>query len=93
MAATKCTRMLRTRVNYYLKNSPDEKQRERYAIANLLASVTLSLNDYKGFTYLPKANARQTVDGFMADDESRRHYHGEVIVSPTDMGLDLDLDR
>lgn len=80
MAATKCTKHLRRSVNFFLENSSPTEQRERYAVANLLESVTLHLNDYHGFTYLSSAKVNyDAIQGgaeFHAEDESRRFYHG-----------------
>ena len=63
--------------NFYLKNSPDSEQRERYAIANLCEGILTEANAYAGFGYLDSANVTNGVDGFQADDESRRVYYGK----------------
>lgn len=67
------------KVNYYLKNSPDSEQRERYATANLCETLLHDADMYAGFTYLASARVNYDAiargENFDAADESRRFYH------------------
>lgn len=80
MAATKCTRLIRKRINFFLENSPPVEQAARRVLAEFLEGVTGELNDYHGYTYLPSAkvnyDAIQGGDEFHAEDDTRRFYHG-----------------
>lgn len=72
------------RGNHFLANSPDNKQQERYAVADFMEVLLHDADAYAGYHHLDSAgvnyDAIQRGEDFDARDDSRRHYNLHVSI-------------
>ena len=76
--------------NAYLRLTPDEHTEGRMAVANLLESVLMATDTYRGFGYI-KSNFDK--DGIYQDNEPVRYNKGETDESRRQYYRHPKLDR